>query len=142
MNEVWTVGRVVRWAADDFRARGIESPRLEADQRVETDCRHSYGKSSDQRDGPDDDYCRPICRLRREVNRKHEPGSHADERGGPIGHQPGCQKHRNQSEAFHYDIGCQDLQHQDGGEPGTAESGDHEFAPVRRQRTRQKNGSA
>jgi release factor glutamine methyltransferase len=31
MNEGWTVGRVVRWAADDFRARGIESPRLEAE---------------------------------------------------------------------------------------------------------------
>jgi release factor glutamine methyltransferase len=31
MIEVWTVGRVVRWAADDFRARGIESPRLEAE---------------------------------------------------------------------------------------------------------------
>jgi release factor glutamine methyltransferase len=31
MTEVWTVGRVVRWAADDFRARGIESPRLEAE---------------------------------------------------------------------------------------------------------------
>jgi release factor glutamine methyltransferase len=31
MSEVWTVGRVVRWAADDFRARGIESPRLEAE---------------------------------------------------------------------------------------------------------------
>src|SRR5438445_2398483 len=31
MSEGWTVGRVVRWAADDFRARGIESPRLEAE---------------------------------------------------------------------------------------------------------------
>jgi release factor glutamine methyltransferase len=31
MSEAWTVGRVVRWAADDFRARGIESPRLEAE---------------------------------------------------------------------------------------------------------------
>jgi release factor glutamine methyltransferase len=31
MNEGWTVSRVVRWAADDFRARGIESPRLEAE---------------------------------------------------------------------------------------------------------------
>jgi release factor glutamine methyltransferase len=31
MSEDWTVGRVVRWAADDFRARGIESPRLEAE---------------------------------------------------------------------------------------------------------------
>jgi release factor glutamine methyltransferase len=31
MSESWTVGRVVRWAADDFRARGIESPRLEAE---------------------------------------------------------------------------------------------------------------
>jgi release factor glutamine methyltransferase len=31
MIEVWTVGRVVRWAADDFRARGVESPRLEAE---------------------------------------------------------------------------------------------------------------
>jgi release factor glutamine methyltransferase len=31
MSEGWTVGRVVRWAADDFRARGIENPRLEAE---------------------------------------------------------------------------------------------------------------
>jgi release factor glutamine methyltransferase len=31
MNDVWTVGRVVRWAADDFRTRGIENPRLEAE---------------------------------------------------------------------------------------------------------------
>jgi len=31
MTEAWTVGRVVRWAADDFRARNIESPRLEAE---------------------------------------------------------------------------------------------------------------
>jgi len=31
MSEAWTVGRVARWAADDFRARGIESPRLEAE---------------------------------------------------------------------------------------------------------------
>jgi release factor glutamine methyltransferase len=41
MTEAWTVGRVVRWAADDFRARGIESPRLEAElllaQALETD---------------------------------------------------------------------------------------------------------
>src|SRR4051812_46160692 len=31
MSEPWTVGRVVRWAADDFRSRGIENPRLEAE---------------------------------------------------------------------------------------------------------------
>jgi release factor glutamine methyltransferase len=31
MTDPWTVGRVVRWAADDFRARGMESPRLEAE---------------------------------------------------------------------------------------------------------------
>src|SRR5258708_32086491 len=41
MTEAWTVGRVVRWAADDFRARGIESPRLEAElllaEALETD---------------------------------------------------------------------------------------------------------
>lgn len=30
-HEVWTIGKVVRWAADDFRSRGIESPRLEAE---------------------------------------------------------------------------------------------------------------
>lgn len=29
--EAWTIGRVVTWAADDFRSRGIESPRLEAE---------------------------------------------------------------------------------------------------------------
>ncbi|HMI83566.1 MAG TPA: peptide chain release factor N(5)-glutamine methyltransferase [Polyangiaceae bacterium] len=31
MTEDWTVGRVVSWAADDFRRRGIESPRFEAE---------------------------------------------------------------------------------------------------------------
>jgi release factor glutamine methyltransferase len=31
MTEEWTIGTVVRWAADDFRARGITSPRLEAE---------------------------------------------------------------------------------------------------------------
>ena len=31
MTESWTVGRVVTWAADDFRRRGIESPRFEAE---------------------------------------------------------------------------------------------------------------
>ncbi len=29
--EVWTIARVVKWATDDFRTRGIESPRLEAE---------------------------------------------------------------------------------------------------------------
>jgi release factor glutamine methyltransferase len=29
--EPWTIGAVVKWAADDFRARGIESPRLDAE---------------------------------------------------------------------------------------------------------------
>lgn len=28
---VWTIESVLRWAADDFRARGIETPRLDAD---------------------------------------------------------------------------------------------------------------
>jgi release factor glutamine methyltransferase len=27
----WTIGSVLRWAADDFRARGIEQPRLDAE---------------------------------------------------------------------------------------------------------------
>src|SRR5689334_6610265 len=31
MTEAWTIGRVVSWAADDFRRRGIESPRFEAE---------------------------------------------------------------------------------------------------------------
>ncbi len=31
MTESWTIGRVVRWAAEDFRGRGIENPRLEAE---------------------------------------------------------------------------------------------------------------
>jgi release factor glutamine methyltransferase len=31
MSDRWTVGRVVKWAADDFRIRGIENPRLEAE---------------------------------------------------------------------------------------------------------------
>jgi release factor glutamine methyltransferase len=29
--EVWTVQRVLRWATDDFRSRGLESPRLDAE---------------------------------------------------------------------------------------------------------------
>jgi release factor glutamine methyltransferase len=29
--QVWTIGAVLQWAADDFRARGIESPRLDAE---------------------------------------------------------------------------------------------------------------
>ncbi len=29
--EVWTIGKVSRWAADDFRARGMPSPRLDAE---------------------------------------------------------------------------------------------------------------
>ena len=31
MSEPWTIGKVVVWAADDFRARGIDAPRLEAE---------------------------------------------------------------------------------------------------------------
>ena len=31
MKETWTIESVVRWATDDFRARGIESPRLDAE---------------------------------------------------------------------------------------------------------------
>jgi release factor glutamine methyltransferase len=30
----WTVGEIARWATDDFRARGLESPRLEAELLV------------------------------------------------------------------------------------------------------------
>ena len=29
--ELWTVGRLLKWATDDFRARGIEAPRLDAE---------------------------------------------------------------------------------------------------------------
>lgn len=29
--KVWTIGALVKWATDDFRARGIESPRLDAE---------------------------------------------------------------------------------------------------------------
>jgi release factor glutamine methyltransferase len=29
--ESWTIGRVIRWATDDFKARGIDSPRLDAE---------------------------------------------------------------------------------------------------------------
>lgn len=29
--KLWTIGDVLRWAADDFRARGVESPRLDAE---------------------------------------------------------------------------------------------------------------
>ncbi|WP_394824035.1 peptide chain release factor N(5)-glutamine methyltransferase [Pendulispora albinea] len=31
MKETWTIEAVVRWATDDFRTRGIESPRLDAE---------------------------------------------------------------------------------------------------------------
>jgi release factor glutamine methyltransferase len=31
MSEPWTVGKVVVWATDDFRTRGFDSPRLEAE---------------------------------------------------------------------------------------------------------------
>jgi release factor glutamine methyltransferase len=31
MSESWTIGRVVRWATDDFKARGLSSPRLDAE---------------------------------------------------------------------------------------------------------------
>ncbi len=34
VTESWTVRRVVRWSADDFAARGIESPRLDAELLV------------------------------------------------------------------------------------------------------------
>ena len=30
-DDVWTIERVVKWATDDFRSRGIESPRLDAE---------------------------------------------------------------------------------------------------------------
>jgi len=33
-SRAWTVGALVKWAADDFRARGIESPRLDAELLV------------------------------------------------------------------------------------------------------------
>lgn len=29
--ESWTIGRVIRWATDDFKARGLDSPRLDAE---------------------------------------------------------------------------------------------------------------
>lgn len=29
--KIWTIGELLRWATDDFRARGIESPRLDAE---------------------------------------------------------------------------------------------------------------
>ena len=32
--KVWTIESLVRWATDDFRARGIESPRLDAEVLV------------------------------------------------------------------------------------------------------------
>ena len=30
-DDVWTIERMVRWATDDFKSRGIESPRLDAE---------------------------------------------------------------------------------------------------------------
>jgi release factor glutamine methyltransferase len=34
MPATWTIGSLVKWATDDFRARGIESPRLDAEVLV------------------------------------------------------------------------------------------------------------
>ena len=34
-DRTWTIGSVVKWATDDFRARGIESPRLDAELGAE-----------------------------------------------------------------------------------------------------------
>ncbi len=31
MTDTWTVARVLSWATDDFRAKGIDGPRLEAE---------------------------------------------------------------------------------------------------------------
>ena len=31
MSETWTIARVLAWAADDFKTRGLESPRLDAE---------------------------------------------------------------------------------------------------------------
>lgn len=31
MSEIWTIASVVKWATDDFRSRGIENPRLDAE---------------------------------------------------------------------------------------------------------------
>jgi release factor glutamine methyltransferase len=31
MSDSWTIGRVVKWAADDFKAKGLDSPRLDAE---------------------------------------------------------------------------------------------------------------
>jgi release factor glutamine methyltransferase len=33
-NKTWTIGSLVKWATDDFRARGIENPRLDAELLV------------------------------------------------------------------------------------------------------------
>ncbi|HVJ95081.1 MAG TPA: peptide chain release factor N(5)-glutamine methyltransferase, partial [Labilithrix sp.] len=32
--KIWTIGSLVKWATDDFRSRGIESPRLDAEVLV------------------------------------------------------------------------------------------------------------
>jgi release factor glutamine methyltransferase len=32
--KTWTIGSLVKWATDDFRARGIENPRLDAELLV------------------------------------------------------------------------------------------------------------
>lgn len=31
MSEIWTIGKVVKWATDDFKSRGLDSPRLDAE---------------------------------------------------------------------------------------------------------------
>jgi release factor glutamine methyltransferase len=33
-NKTWTIGSLIKWATDDFRARGIDSPRLDAELLV------------------------------------------------------------------------------------------------------------
>jgi release factor glutamine methyltransferase len=73
MSEGWTVGRVVRWAADDFRARGIESPRLEAELLLA----HALGTDrmriivESDRDLADDELARYRALIQR--RRKGEP---------------------------------------------------------------------
>ena len=53
MSDTWTVGKVVRWATDDFKTRGIDTARLDAGGSMKRRPVHV------QQDGESD--CGPAC---------------------------------------------------------------------------------
>ncbi len=71
--ELWTVGRLLKWATDDFRTRGIEAPRLDAEVLLS----HSLGLTRTeiflQGDRPLDDAELQALRALIKRRRSHEP---------------------------------------------------------------------